>query len=386
MGRQVGPSRWSTAPSGACVGPTVSVVTGGAGFIGRHLVDALLARGDEVRVLDVAPEPANDWSGEVDYRCADVTDRRAVRDACAGADVVFHAAALVHTRRSQRERMWAVNVGGTERVIDACVEAGVARLVFVGAAIVVCDGREIMGGDESLPYAERAVEPFTATMVGAERRVRAANDPRGLRTVALRPTMVFGPDDPYFLPALLGYLRQGRARVQIGRGRWLWDATYVTNLIDALLLADEALRRAREPDVLGRRPSRAVAGGAYFISNDEPMPFWEFVERMAYRLGLPPPRFALPHQLAYTWAALRESAARFGNDTVGPPDGLSRFSIRQMCTSTYFSIEAARRDLGYEPAVSLADGIERTCAYVEAMGLGPTAARRGPHATSLPSD
>ena len=67
------------------------------------------------------------------------------------------------------------------------------------------------------------------------------------------------------------------------------------------------------------------------------------VERMAYRLGLPPPRFALPHQLAYTWAALRESAARFGNDTVGPPDGLSRFSIRQMCTSTYFSIEAARR-------------------------------------------
>ncbi|MCA9529951.1 MAG: NAD-dependent epimerase/dehydratase family protein [Myxococcales bacterium] len=331
-----------------------ALVTGGCGFVGGHLVDALVARGDDVRVLDVTERTPR---REVEYVRADLTDAGAVRAACEGADAVFHVASVVGTRQSQRAAMWAVNVGGTDHVLDACRAAGVRRMVYVSSGSVVYEGRDIEGGDERLPYASVSQAPYADAKIAAEKRTLAADGVGGVRTIALRPHVVFGPGDTRFLPALVRHARSGRLRVQVGRGTWLSDYTYVDNLVDALLLADAALA-AGAP----------VGGRAYFITNGEPMPFWDFVRRVLARLGLPPIRWKAPHQLVYAAAAVRETLDRLRDDEASTEDGLTRFAIRYMCTHHYFSIEQARRALGYAPAVTVAEGIERTCRHLEATG------------------
>jgi len=184
--------------------------------------------------------------------------------------------------------------------------------------------------------------------------VLAAND-SSLATIALRPHVVFGPNDTRFLPAVIAHARAGRLKVQVGRGNWLSDYTYVDNLVDALLLAGDRL------DV-----GAPVAGRAYFITNGEPIPFWDFVKKVLARLDLPPIRFAIPHQLVYGIAALKEGFETLRGGEVMPEDGLTRFAIRYMCTHHYFSIARAKAELGYAPRVSVDEGIERVCAALAA--------------------
>lgn len=331
--------------------PVRSLVTGSAGFVGRHLVDALVARGDDVVSLDIsarAPRP------DVPHRVVDLTDAEAVAAAVRDADVVFHVASAVHTRQRGGEHVWAVNVHGTEHLIDACRKNGVSRLVYVSSASVVYEGRDICDGDERLPYAETRAAPYVGSKIAAERRVLSA-DGDGLRTVAIRPHVVFGPDDSRFLPAILSRAQAGRLKFAVGRQRKLSDFTYVDNLIDALLAAD--VRLAEGGNVADR-----IGGRAYFVTNGEPVPFWEFVTRMLAQLDIAPPRVYLPYGVAYTAAGVAERVQALRGRADDPESGFTRFAIRYMCTDHYFSIDAARNDLGYEPRVSLQEGIERTAA------------------------
>ena len=330
----------------------LSVVTGGSGFVGRHLVAALHARGDRVRTLDL--RFPSDLPGE-HVRC-DITDAAAVKDAIAGADVVFHNASAVHTKQKHVDVVRKVNVDGTRHVIDGCRASGVSKLVYVSSGSVVYEGRDIENGDESLPYPSTSQAPYADSKIEAEKLVLASSDD-ALATVALRPHVVFGPHDTRFLPAVLKHAKAGRLKVQVGRGTWLSDYTYVDNLVDALLLAGEKLA-----------PGAPIAGKPYFVTNGEPMPFWEFVSRVLARLSLPPIRAKVPHQLVYAIATLKEGFEALRGGEVSPEDGLTRFAIRYMCTHHYFSIERARRDLGYEPRVDVAEGIERTCRHLEVTG------------------
>jgi sterol-4alpha-carboxylate 3-dehydrogenase (decarboxylating) len=333
-----------------------SVVTGGCGFVGKHLMDALVARGDRVICVDLA-DPGRD---DVVAVRADITHPQAVRDAIAGADTVFHNASAVHTRQNDAELVWRVNLEGTRNVLAACSEAGVPKLVYVSSGSVVYQGKDIEDGDESLPYAAVSQAPYADSKIAAEKEVLAFNGDAangGVATVALRPHVIFGPGDARFLPAVIKHAKAGRLRFQVGRGTWLSDYTYVSNLVDALLAADRALG-----------PDAACAGQAYFITNGEPMPFWDFVRAVLARLELPPIKAAIPHQLVYGIAAVKESVGALFGAHPGPEDGLTRFAIRYMCTHHYFSIAKARRDLGYDPQVSVSEGIERTCAHLIATG------------------
>lgn len=322
------------------------LVTGGRGFVGAALVAKLVERGDRVRVVDVAEAPPN---ADVEYRRVDITDAKAVAEACEGVETVFHTASVVHTRKGGAGALHAVNVGGTENLLAGSRAAGVGRFVYVSSASVVYDGKDIENGDERLGYATRTQAPYADTKIAAEQAVLAANGAGGLATCAIRPHVIFGPGDQRFLPALLDHAKAGRLKFQIGRGTWLSDFTYISNLVDALLLAEERLA-----------PGSPVAGQAYFITNGEPMAFWDFVKKLLARLGLPPIRYQVPRALAYGLAAIKEDVTSL----LGRPsaeDGLSRFAIRYMCTHHYFSIAKAQRDLGYRPAVTVEEGIERTC-------------------------
>lgn len=329
-------------------------MTGGCGFVGRHLVDALVRRGDRVVVADIAERAHRP---DVEFLRTDITDEAEVRRACEGADTVFHNASLVHTRQTHADRVHAVNLGGTRQVIAACLHLGVGKLVYVSSASVVYAGRDIEGGDETLPTSSISQAPYADSKIAAERLVLAA-DGEGLSTCAIRPHVVFGPGDTRFVPAILARAKAGRLRYAVGRRRKLSDFTYVDNLVDALLAADEHLG-----------PGSAARGQAYFVTNGEPIGFWEFVSRLLARLGYPPIRHSIPFPIAYAGATVAETIERLRGGEVGSENGYTRFAIRYMCTHHYFRIEKARRDLGWQPRVDLATGIERTAVFLESGRL-----------------
>ena len=332
----------------------LSVVTGGGGFVGRHLVDALVARGDEVRLVDLA-DPGRD---DVEFVKGDITDEAAMCELIKGAASVFHNASVVHTKQNLVEFVWKVNLEGTQNVLTACQRGGVAKMIYVSSASVVYEGKDIENGDESLPYSSISQAPYADSKIAAEKAVLAANGKDDVATVALRPHVVFGPHDGRFLPAVIKNAKAGRLRFQVGRGTWLSDYTYVGNLVDALLAADERLT-ADSP----------IGGQAYFITNGEPTPFWDFIRKVLARLDLPEIRGKIPHQIVYAIAAIKEGIDTLRGGTLTAEDGLTRFAIRYMCTHHYFQIEKARRDLGYDPKVSLEDGIELTCQHMINNGL-----------------
>jgi len=336
---------------------TVSLVTGGAGFVGSAIARALEARGDEVIILDWAPNCPLEG---VDYRRVDITDKAAVSAACRGVDTIIHNASIVHTKQNKQDVVWTVNLGGTENMLEAARQHGVSRFIYISSASVVYEGNDIENGDETLPYSSVSQAPYADSKIAAEKLVLAENGKGAMATCALRPHVIFGPGDNRFMPTLLDKGRNGQLRFQVGRGVWLSDYTYVSNLTDAVLLADEALAK----DGL----NSIAAGQAYFITNGEPMPFWDFVRKVVARLGLPPIKYRAPKSLVYAIAAIKEGIDTLRGGTLNAEDGLTRFAIRYMCTHHYFSIEKAHRELGYNPAVSIDEGIERTCRHLEASG------------------
>ncbi len=329
-----------------------TLVTGGAGFVGRHLVDALANQGDHVTALDLREVSA--WRPDIGFRQVDLRHRTAVEDAIAGHDVVFHNASLVHTKHNRERDVWDVNLGGTEHVLAACRKHGVRKLVYVSSASVVYEGRDIEGGDEALPYSRISQAPYADSKIAAEKLVLAGNSPE-LATVAIRPHVIFGPGDVRLLPAILQRARAGKLKFEVGPGTHLSDFTYIDNLVDALLAAADRLT-----------PESPVAGQAYFVTNGEPMGFFAFIKQVLHKLELPPIRGRVPYALAYGVAALAEAWDTLKGGTLHAEDGMSRFAIRYLCTHHYFNISKAQRDLEYRPKVSLAEGIERTVAAIRA--------------------
>jgi sterol-4alpha-carboxylate 3-dehydrogenase (decarboxylating) len=323
---------------------TKSLVTGAGGFVGEHLVRRLHARGDTVVASDVRDRK----DLPVTMSVADLTDAAQMPPLLEGVDVVFHNASLVQTARAGADRVWAVNLGGTKTMLEAAKKAGVKRFVSVSSASVVYQGTHIENGGEDLPYAATSQAPYADSKIAAEKEVLAASTPDFL-TSSIRPHVIFGPGDQRFLPAILSRADRGAMKVGIGREAHLSDFTYIDNLIDALILADEVL--ARDPSIGGR---------AYFVTNGEPTPFWEFVDRVLVARGDPKIQYRLPYWFAYGAAAAVEwSRALTGKANI-PEDGFTRFAVRYMCTHHDFDTSRARRELGYEPRISTPEGVRLT--------------------------
>lgn len=327
------------------------LVTGGSGFIGHAIVDGLAGEGHEVIAADIA-DPAQPRS-DVTYARLDITRPEPLAQIAAGVDSIVHCASVVSTRQNDGDTVWHHNHGGTLNVLAACEHHGIARLVYISSASVVFSGHEIAGGDERLPYASVELAPYAASKIAAEKAVLAfAGSQSRTRACALRPSMVFGPGDARLIPSILRQADSGRLKREIGSRDTLQDFTYIDNVADAVVAAERRLG-ADSP----------LNGEAYFVTNGEPTAFYAFVETLLRGLGYTPPTGRVPYWLAYAGAAMLEAFGTVTGRNHGE-DRVSRFAVKYLVTGKHYRIDKARRDLGWTPRVTLAEGIERTVAHL----------------------
>ncbi|HUO09668.1 MAG TPA: NAD-dependent epimerase/dehydratase family protein [Phycisphaerae bacterium] len=318
------------------------LVTGGGGFLGLAVVKQLCSRGHTVRTFQRGKYAELDALG-VESIQGDITDAAAIAAAAKGVDTVFHVAAKPGVWGTYAD-FHSPNVIGTQNVLSACRSNSIPRLIFTSSPSVVFGGNNENGITESAPYARRYLAHYPKTKAIAEQLVLAANSVE-LATIALRPHLIWGPNDPHLVPRILERARIGRLSM-IGNRKNLVDSTYIDNAANAHLLAADRLA-----------PGSPISGKAYFISNGEPLPMADLIRRILSAAGIEPVIPTLNSHLAYaagTAMELTHKLLRLKHEPL-----LTRFVARQLSTAHWFDISAAKRDLGYEPQVTIEEGMQR---------------------------
>ena len=322
------------------------LVTGGGGFLGGAIVDRCLARGDQVASFSRRAYPELTAKGVTCYQ-GDLADLAAVSAAVKGCDAVFHVAALPGIW-GDYETYYQTNTVGTQNVITACQTHQCPRLIYTSTPSVIHSGGDVEGIDESHPYPDSFLTHYPATKALAEQAILAANSPT-LSTVALRPHLIWGPNDNQLVPRLVERSRSGRLRL-IGKRSIKVDSIYIDNAAEAHLNALERLA-----------PDTDCAGRAYFITNGEPMEQAALINALLAATGEPPVKKRIPAWLAYGLGWVFETTFKLFRIQREPP--MTRFLARQLSTAHWYDISAARRDLGYEPRVMIEEGLERLEAW-----------------------
>jgi len=327
------------------------LVTGGGGFLGLYLTEQLVARGDTVRVLCRGHYPRLDELNVETVR-GDVRDATVVRQAVEGMDVVFHTAAVPGIW-GPWEHYHAVNTLGTQNILDASLEAGVRKLIYTSSPSVIYDGKDHFNVDEMYPYPNSYLCHYPHSKALAERSVLAANGRQGLATAALRPHLIWGPRDNHLIPRLIDRARSGRLR-RVGNGRNQISMSYVENAAAAHIQAADRLEIGSP-----------VAGQAYFINEREPVNLWSWVDEILALVGLPKLPKQISASLAYSLGAACEAAYSVLRIKTEPP--MTRFLALQLSGSHYYSIDKAHRDFGYNPTISVEEGMRRMQAALRAQ-------------------
>ncbi|KAK3204383.1 hypothetical protein Dsin_018429 [Dipteronia sinensis] len=343
--------------------PRTCVVLNGRGFLGRSLVSSLLKLDDWiVRVADSAHSLLLDSSDSdsflsdslsstrAHYHQVDVCDVSQIKTAFEGASVVFYMD-FPNLDTNDFYTCYMTVVQGTKNVINACRECQVRKLIYNSTADVVFDGsHDIRNGDESLICSWKFQDMWCDLKAQAEALVLYANNIDGLLTCALRPSNVFGPGETELVPLLVNLARCGWTKFIIGSGENMSDFTYSENVTHAHICAAEALDSQ----------TVFVAGKAFFITNFEPMKFWEFLSLVLEGLGYQRPFIKLPTSLVWYILLLvkwtyEKLGLRIDNHT------LSACYIFQLISRTRtFDCTAARKNIGYSPIVSLEEGVSST--------------------------
>jgi len=328
------------------------LVIGGGGFLGRQLVRQLCTGGAQVKVLGRNHYPDLVSMG-VECLQGDVTNLAEVFAACQGMDTVFHTASLSYMW-GRRELLYQVNVEGTANVIKACRETNVARLIYTSSPSVVIGENNIVNGDESLPYPQQYNADYPRSKSIAEQLILKANarpanpdaaNAGKLLSCAIRPHLIWGPDDPHILPRIRKAAARGRLR-QIGDGRNQITITQVENAAYAHLLAAlELSGQAR------------CAGKAYFVGDEEPIYLWPWLNEVLSIWGLPQIKKRVPWGVTRFMALMSEGLHYFF-PWLGEPF-MTTFIVDQMVRSHSFSHQAAERDFGYHPIVSPQEGLQQ---------------------------
>jgi len=384
----------------------VVAITGGGGFVGVRLAASLLDEAStlgltQVRLLDVRPPrrsaipPAANGCGADRYRVdgeklkfitCDITDKQQLMQALNGVDTVFHLASYGMSGREMlnEDRIQRVNVGGTRNIIDACHALSIPRLLYVSTYNVVFGQHPIVcGSEDTIPYAspkELEHDAYSRSKRRAEEDVIQANS-KTLSTCAIRPAAIYGDGEERHLNRILSTVRSGLALAAIGSPDVLCDWVYIDNLTQALILAASSLSH------LG--PLSPAAGSAYCISDDQPINTFDFLRPLCAGLGyrrvflfyIP---FILMFYLSWLLEIVHAIILRLTCRLIHFQPWLTRGEVCKVGVTHWFSMEKAKKELGYSPRVDTKEGIERCIRYY-APEFGTKEAKRR-HAQKIEPD
>ncbi len=324
------------------------LITGGGGFVGKEIARQAIEKGLSVSVFGRNHYPELEEMGAVCIK-GDIRSSTDLKSACSTMDTVFHVAALAGIWGDWSD-YHSINVLGTRNVLESCKTNKVARLVYTSTPSVVFNRENLTGEDETLAYPDTFLCHYAKTKAMAEQEVLAAASEE-LATCAIRPHLVWGPGDPHLVPRLLERGRRGQLK-RVGDGTNLVDISYVDNVAHAHLLAGENLAT-----------TKSASGKPYFVSQDEPVNLWSWINELYQRVGVPeinryvsfPAAYKAGHLLELVYSALR----------VKKEPKMTRFLAEQLAKSHYFSIENCKRDLGYSPLVNNVEGMERLISWIK---------------------
>ncbi|MEH6453265.1 MAG: 2-alkyl-3-oxoalkanoate reductase [Psychromonas sp.] len=318
-------------------------VTGAGGFLGKALCRFLRSANIDVVGFARGNYPELQQMG-VAFVQGDISDKASLLKAMQGCDLVFHVASKAGVWGS-KESYFSPNVIGTENIISVCETLNIQHLIYTSTPSVTFAGVDENGINESQPYAEKFLNYYGLSKAIAEQKVIAANSEK-LKTVSLRPHLIWGPGDPHLVPRVLERAKSGKLKL-VGKQDKLVDTIYIDNAVYAHLLAALALTK----DVT------TCAGKAYFLSNDQPIHMAEMLNKILACKNIPAVSKRVPAGVAYAAGALLEWVYLKLNKQDEPI--MTRFVAKQLSTAHYYDISAAKNDLGYEPIVSIDLGMQK---------------------------
>ena len=335
---------------------SVVLVTGGNGFVGRHLIEALKQRGETVRVLALSGEDTAGLERPGVSVCrGDIRQPETLRAPMNGARAVVHLAAMMDVWRPMREYA-DVNVLGTVNVCRAALTAGVERIVHMSSSSVY--GMNLgRPADETFPLAPFP-DPYPITKAIADTAVQLMIRGEGLPAVILRPDQIFGPGDHLHFGRMADRLRAGRG-VIVGDGDNALPLVYISDVVTALLLAVD------HADAVGE---------AYNVTAEQPFSQIDVLRTVARAIGVTPPRVHLPYRLLYGAGYLAERMATLSGSTRRPP--VTRLGVAFLGTDNRYSAVRARSMLGYRPRISVGQGLRLAAAWWQ--GAAPQVMRPTP--------
>lgn len=325
-----------------------ALVTGGLGFIGRHVAEALLARGQVVRVLDLAPPAvaAEAFGGAVDYRRGSILDPAVLADAIDGVSTVFHLAAMPELWARDKSAFERVNHLGTRAVLEAAATAGVERVVHTSTEAVIGHGAGGAASEEAVGRLQDMPGQYCRAKFRAEAAARAYAE-RGLPVVIVNPTLPIGPGDFRLTPPtrmLLGFLN--------GRYPAFMESTF--NIVDVRDAAEGHLAAAAE----GRVGERYILGGHNIRLSE----LLELLERIS---GIAMPKRRVPYWLALASSAVTEVVADF---ITRRPPAAPLAGVRLARHPMTFSMAKAAAELGFK-ARPLEETLRDAVEWLAGQGL-----------------
>lgn len=345
----------------------IVLVVGGCGFLGHHIVRALVNNPACSAVAVISRNPTQNLIPQAAYYVCDITDDSALLSILATIQpkIIITTAAPLFSSIATHD---SITVVGTQNLLDCAKStASVRHLIYCSSTTVVA-GRpfSLIREDEAklLPSTLRH-DPYATAKARADTLVLASNTPtpndgsHPLRTAVIRPCGIVGEGDVQILPPMLNLYWKGQSRFQLGNNISNFDFVYVTNVADAhVQLALAMVREAEDPALDGP----VIAGEAFFITNDQPMLFWDFM-RLVWRAAGDNTRienvWTVPLWFAYAMAFVAEWFVWLISRGTKAPENLSRAAIDHCSLETTFSIDKAKERLGYVPRVRLEEGVRR---------------------------
>lgn len=314
------------------------LVTGYGGFLGSEVVRQLRAAGYRVRGLGRGHYPQHD-NLDIEIVRADIRNRLAVLEATKDCDAIIHTAALAGVWGPWRD-YYTINTQATSHLLEGAVAHDVQCFVHCSSPSVTFDMQPQTNVDETAPYPTRWLCYYPQTKALAEQAVLQAVQHTRLKTCALRPHLIWGKGDPHLFPRVIAKAKQRRLR-RVGDGRNLIDVVHVSHAARAHLLAMETL--------LGT--DRELNGQALFITDGQPVACWDWISRILNTAQVPIPTRSISYAAAYRLGGLCEALFWTVRSRHEPP--MTRFVAAQLAVDHYFSIEKARRLIGYRPAIDV---------------------------------